>query len=122
MDQRQERLEKYQTALNLIEIRIKSGRLPGITFKAGTATVDKASKKAMDQFGALAERYPDLTLVILGFAGGKALAADRAATVAKYLTMTYRVSPDRVTSRAGDPAQQPRNTEVTFQAELPAKP
>jgi outer membrane protein OmpA-like peptidoglycan-associated protein len=110
--------QPLKEALDRLQGRINVGLSPGVTFKKGESQFADKSKPTLDQVGKLLERYPESRLVVSGFDPDKALALARAQAVVKYLNMTYRIHADAVTTQAGNPAQQPKNSSIAFEAEL----
>lgn len=107
--------DELKQALDRFQGRIKSGLLAGIEFKKGEASFLDKSQKTLDQLGSLLERYPETAVTFIGFDADKKIAEARGQAVAKYISMTYRVAPDRVSAKAGDMASQPKNSSIAFE-------
>ncbi len=88
---------------------------PGIEFKKGESKFSDKSKATIDQLGQLIERYPDSRLTVVGFDADKTLAEERAKAVVKYLSTTFRVKPENIQVKAGDPAKQLKNSAIGFE-------
>lgn len=109
------RVEELRQALDRMQTRMKNNMLTGIEFKKGEATLLEKSKQTVDQLGRLLERYPEASVTLVGYDTSQQIASDRAKAIAKVITMSYRVSPDKVNTKAGDAAKQPKNTAIGFE-------
>ncbi len=105
----------FKDALDRLQNKVKFGMTPGIDFKKGDSKFTDKSKAVLDQIGPLLERYPDCAITVIGFDADKTLAEERAKSVQKYLSMSYRTKPDQVVVKAGDPTKQPKNSYIAFE-------
>lgn len=108
--------KKLKSAIKRIMGSIKAGMLPAVQFERGTDTITRQSKRSLQQLAKQLERYDGNNVVIIGFAGSnKELAAKRADSVLRHLKMNYRIDTSLISTRSGEKAQQPKNTEVDFE-------
>lgn len=110
------RIAELNKSLERLQGRIRSGLLTGINFKRGETEPSDESKKVMNQIGRLLERYPEAALILSGFDADKKTAEEKAKAVGKYITMNFRVSPERIRAQSGDAAKQPKGTAIGFEA------
>jgi outer membrane protein OmpA-like peptidoglycan-associated protein len=105
-------IEKTKRSLNVFMGRVKSGMLPAIEFDKDNALAS-SSEKSLNQLGPVIERANQGVVVIIGYAGQDAKAAqERAKAASRYLTMNFRIEPDRITTKAGDSSNQPKNSAI----------
>lgn len=108
--------KQFRQAVERLNNRIKSGLLSGIEFKKGETKYSDRSQATLDRVGALMQQYKTGRVVIIGFDADPKIAADRAKSVAKYLSMTSGVTDERMVIKAGDPVNQPKNSAIAFGA------
>jgi len=110
-----DRVAELGLALERLQGRIRSGLLPGINFKRGETQPLDESKRVMDQAGRLVEGCTEAKVTIVGYDADKKVAEEKAKAVARYITMSFRVSPDRISAKAGEVAKQPKGTAIGFE-------
>lgn len=109
-------IEKLNKSLQGFLMRVKSGMLAPIDFTKEN-NLTSGAQKTLNKLGPVLERTEEGVVTITGFAGKDLKAAeDRAKAAARYLTMNFRLDPDRLRTKAGDPAGQPKNSAIGLEA------
>jgi len=122
MDQTQKKIKKLRRGLKMFLKRVGARMLSPISFERGRTEFSPKTKKTLDKLGKFIEKHPDGNIVIIGYAGSETeLAEARAKAVVRYLKMSFRIDPDRLLTKAGDPAQKPKNSFISFEV-LEPKP
>jgi outer membrane protein OmpA-like peptidoglycan-associated protein len=102
--------------LNRLQGRVKAGMLPGILFKRGETKPGPEAQATMNELGKILEADSEATVTVVGYDSDQAAAVEKAKSVVKYVTMNFRITPDRMHVKAGDPAKQPKNSMIGFEA------
>ncbi len=101
-----------------------------IVFRHGTAELDMLGKEVVDRAVELLKHYPNFRVVIRGHTGTRGdpdentrLSQERAAAVARYMTVTYNVDPNRIKAVGYGGTQplpkRPGESERSWQYRLP---
>ncbi len=115
-------LQKLRRYLRRFTKRVSAGMLPPLAFDRNKATYPRRTKKSLDALGKIIEKNKAGRIVIVGYAGANSgLAQERARVAARYLKMTFRIDPERITTQAGATAQKPKNLSISVEVLEPGK-
>jgi outer membrane protein OmpA-like peptidoglycan-associated protein len=117
-DEKSQNLKKLNQELRLFLKQISANMQSPLVFDRETANIENQAKKSVDKLGKILEKYREGNVVIVGYAGKQTdLALARAKAVVRYLKMSFSIDAARLTTKSGDPAQQPKNSEISFEVE-----
>jgi outer membrane protein OmpA-like peptidoglycan-associated protein len=115
-DEKNQNLKKLNGELRLFLKQISANMQSPLVFDQETANIENQAKKSLDKLGKILEKYPEGNVVIIGYAGKQTdLALARAKAVVRYMKMNFSLDPTRLTTKAGDPAQQPKNSAISLE-------
>jgi outer membrane protein OmpA-like peptidoglycan-associated protein len=111
--------KKIKRDLRMLLKRVGAGMLSPIAFQKDSAKIKSTTKKSLDKLGKILEKRSEGNVVIVGYAGNAKLAQDRSKAVVRYLKMNFRVDADRLSTKAGETAEKPKKSSVSFEVIAP---